>query len=131
MVARGSPSRKQRPATIVTIVWLCTGWQERASRRYPSGSYPTRHLTLVVGRVLCAHCLHRGRHSIVVHLDRTSLSANTGGLRGARHLIEHFFCKLKHFRAIATRDDKTARNVLAAVPSTWPGPPSSSTEDVR
>ena len=31
-----------------------------------------------------------------------------------RHLIENFFCKLKQFRAIATRYDKTARNFLAA-----------------
>ena len=33
----------------------------------------------------------------------------------ARHLIEHFFCRLKQYRAIATRYDKTARNFLAAV----------------
>jgi transposase len=33
----------------------------------------------------------------------------------ARHLIENFFCKLKQFRAIATRYDKTARNFLAAI----------------
>jgi len=33
----------------------------------------------------------------------------------ARHLIEHFFAKLKQFRAIATRYDKTARNFLAAI----------------
>lgn len=32
-----------------------------------------------------------------------------------RHLIENFFAKLKQYRAIATRYDKTARNVLAAV----------------
>ena len=32
-----------------------------------------------------------------------------------RHLVEHFFCKLKQFRAIATRYDKTARNFLAAI----------------
>jgi transposase len=31
----------------------------------------------------------------------------------ARHLIENFFCKLKQYRAIATRYDKTARNFLA------------------
>jgi hypothetical protein len=55
MVARGSPSRKQRPATIAC---LCVWWQERASRRYPTGGYPTRPLTLVVGRVLCAHVSH-------------------------------------------------------------------------
>jgi transposase len=33
----------------------------------------------------------------------------------ARHLIENFFCKLKEFRAIATRYDKTARNFLAGI----------------
>ena len=32
-----------------------------------------------------------------------------------RHLIENFFAKLKQFRAIATRYDKTAPNFLAAV----------------
>jgi transposase len=33
----------------------------------------------------------------------------------ARHLMEKFFCKLKQFRAIATRYDKIARNFLAAI----------------
>lgn len=33
----------------------------------------------------------------------------------SRHLIENFFCKLKHYRAIATRYDKTARNFLSAM----------------
>jgi transposase len=33
----------------------------------------------------------------------------------ARHLIENFFAKLKQYRAIATRYDKTSRNFLAAV----------------
>jgi transposase len=32
-----------------------------------------------------------------------------------RNLIERFFNKIKHFRAIATRYDKLARNFLAAV----------------
>jgi transposase len=36
-------------------------------------------------------------------------------LYAARYLIEHFFCRLKQYRAIATRYDKTARNFLAAV----------------
>ena len=34
----------------------------------------------------------------------------------ARHLIENFFARLKQFRAIATRYDKTARNFLAGIP---------------
>ena len=33
----------------------------------------------------------------------------------ARHLIENFYCRLKQFRAIDTRYDKTARNFLAAI----------------
>ena len=33
----------------------------------------------------------------------------------ARHLIENFFAKIKQFRAIATRYEKTAKNFLAAV----------------
>ena len=38
-------------------------------------------------------------------------------LYAARHLIENFikFAKLKQYRAIATRYDKTARNFLVAV----------------
>jgi transposase len=33
----------------------------------------------------------------------------------ARHLIENFYCKLKQYRAIAARYDKTARNFLGAI----------------
>ena len=36
-------------------------------------------------------------------------------LYAERHLIENFFARLKQFRAIATRYDKTARNFLASV----------------
>ena len=32
-----------------------------------------------------------------------------------RHFVENFFCKLKQFRAIATRYDKRAINFLAGV----------------
>jgi transposase len=33
----------------------------------------------------------------------------------ARNLVERFFNKVKHFRRIATRDDKLAENFLAAL----------------
>ena len=33
----------------------------------------------------------------------------------ARYLIENFFARLKQYRAIATRYDKTARNFLGAI----------------
>jgi transposase len=36
-------------------------------------------------------------------------------LYAARHLIENFFCKLKQFRAIATRYDKRAINFLGGI----------------
>ena len=36
-------------------------------------------------------------------------------LHQARHLIENFFARLKQYRAIATRYDKTARNFLGAL----------------
>ena len=33
----------------------------------------------------------------------------------ARHLIENFFARLKQYRGIATRYDKTAQNFLGAI----------------
>lgn len=47
--------------------------------------------------------------------NRSSPRAYDRYLYKTRHLIENFFAKLKQFRAIATRYDKTARNFLAAV----------------
>ncbi|MEC5215058.1 hypothetical protein RCH06_003635, partial [Polaromonas sp. CG_9.5] len=46
----------------------------------------------------------------------TGLYETRGGshLYKARHLIENFFARLKQYRAIATRYDKTARNFLGA-----------------
>ena len=47
--------------------------------------------------------------------NRIDQRAYDRDLYQARHLIENFFCKLKQFRAIATRYDKTKRNFLAAI----------------
>ena len=49
------------------------------------------------------------------HTPLTAQRAYDHDLYQARHLIENFFCKLKQFRAIATRYDKTKRNFLAAL----------------
>ena len=46
---------------------------------------------------------------------RKTVRAYDRDLYQARHLIENFFARLKQFRAIATRYDKTARNFLAAI----------------
>lgn len=47
--------------------------------------------------------------------NRLNLRAYDAERYKDRHLIENFFLKLKHFRAIATRYDKIARNFLAAI----------------
>jgi transposase len=47
--------------------------------------------------------------------NRSSLRDYDRQLYGERHLIENFFARIKQFRAIATRYEKTARNFLAAV----------------
>ena len=47
--------------------------------------------------------------------NRSPLRDYDRRLYGERHLIENFFTKIKQFRAIATRYEKTARNFLAAV----------------
>lgn len=47
--------------------------------------------------------------------NRTVPRAYDQELYKARHLMENFFARLKQFRAIATRYDKTARNFLGAI----------------
>ena len=47
--------------------------------------------------------------------NRTTKRACDYALYAERNLIERFFNILKHFRAIATRYEKTARNFLAGV----------------
>jgi len=47
--------------------------------------------------------------------NRTAQREYDEELYKARHLIENFFAKLKQYRAIATRYDKTVRNFLGAI----------------
>jgi transposase len=49
------------------------------------------------------------------HPTRKRMRDYDRALYKARHLIENFFAKLKHYRAIATRYDKTASNFLGAI----------------
>ena len=55
------------------------------------------------------------RGHIPTQRDRKAQRAVDRGLYRQRNLVERFFNKLKHFRRIATRFDKLARNYLAAV----------------
>jgi transposase len=47
--------------------------------------------------------------------QRRNVPAFSPFLYRYRNLVERFFNKLKHFRAVATRYDKTAENYLASV----------------
>jgi transposase len=58
---------------------------------------------------------HGGEAHIPTQRDRKVQRSVDPTLYRQRNLIERFFCKLKHFRRVATRFDKLARNFLAAV----------------
>jgi transposase len=56
-----------------------------------------------------------GRAHIPTQRDRNIQRSVDRELYRKRNLVERFFNKLKHFRRIATRYEKTATNYLAAV----------------
>ena len=56
-----------------------------------------------------------GQAHIPTQRDRKVQRSVYSSLYEKRNLIERFFNKLKHFRRIATRFDKLARNFLAAI----------------
>lgn len=55
------------------------------------------------------------RYVIPPRANRTVQRPYDKDLYKVRHLMENFFARLKQYRAIATRYDKTARNFLAAI----------------
>jgi len=70
--------------------------------------YDWQHLiNLITERGSIAH--------IPTQRDRKVQRSVDHALYRQRNLIERFFNKLKHFRRVATRYDKLARNFLAAV----------------
>jgi len=52
---------------------------------------------------------------IPTQADRTARRKIDGHVYKERHLVENFFCRLKHYRRVATRFEKTARNFLGFV----------------
>lgn len=56
-----------------------------------------------------------GRGHIPTQRDRKAQRSVAPELYRQRNLVERFFNKLKHFRKVATRYEKSARNYLAAV----------------
>lgn len=57
---------------------------------------------------------HGGRGHIPTQRDRKVQRSVDLSIYRRRNLVERFFNKLKHFRKVATRYEKTARNYLAA-----------------
>lgn len=63
-----------------------------------------------------APLLKKGKSVVIPsRVTRKEQRGHDRDLYKARHLIENFFARLKQYRAIATRYDKTARNFLGAV----------------
>ena len=58
---------------------------------------------------------HGGRGHIPTQRDRKVQRSVDAAIYRKRNLVERFFNKLKHFRKVATRYEKTATNYLAAV----------------
>jgi len=56
-----------------------------------------------------------GRGNIPTQRDRKAQRSVDPALYRRRNVVERFFNRLKHFRKVATRYEKTARNFLAAV----------------
>lgn len=71
------------------------------------GYYARAVIDLVATRGGCTH--------IPTKKDREIQRSIDSALYRQRNVVERYFCKLKHFRRIATRFDKLARNFLAAV----------------
>lgn len=56
-----------------------------------------------------------GQAHIPTQRDRKVQRSVDPAIYRQRNVVERYFCKLKHFRRIATRFDKLARNFLASV----------------
>ncbi len=58
----------------------------------------------------------KGRQAVIPpKKNRLNPAKYDKALYKTRHLIENFFAKLKQYRAIATRYDKTSQNFLGAI----------------
>ena len=67
------------------------------------------------GSALVIQGMSSASESLMEKLNRKIRRDYDKALYKSRHLIENFFCKLKNYRAIATRYDKTARIFLSAL----------------
>ena len=78
------------------------------------GRYPARRSRLRFRR-LREDLAARGAWANIKPMHRRNVPAFCAFLYRYRNLVERFFNKLKHFRAVATRYDKDSENYLASV----------------
>jgi transposase len=100
-----SNSPKARPTTVAPPATCSDRWRQgtSADRAYDSDA---------LRRTLA----ERGAWANVKPMpNRRNVPAFSSFLYRYRNLVERFFNKLKHFRAVATRYDKTPENYLASV----------------
>ena len=91
-------------AALPTTCWPRSGKATSCSPMVPTTPMP------------CAKLAARGAWANVKPMpNRRSVPAFSSFLYRYRNLVERFFNKIKHFRAIATRYDKTPENFLAAI----------------
>ena len=63
-----------------------------------------------------SHCLKAGKAGVIrQHITRKEQRSCDKHLYQVCDLIENFFAKLKQYRAIAMRYDKTARNLMCVL----------------
>ena len=101
LLTAGQASDKATAPALVEALPAATAFV--ADRGYDAMSL----IELVKMRGGCAH--------IPTQRDRKVQRTIDHEIYRQRNLVERFFCKLKHFRRIATRFEKSARNFLAAV----------------
>ena len=77
---------------------------------------PTHAFTIEPGMYFIEPLLAAGKKLVIPpRANRKVPRSYDTELYKARHLMENFYCRLKQYRAIATRYDKTARNFLAGI----------------
>jgi transposase len=101
LLTAGQASDKATAPALVEALPAATAFV--ADRGYDAMSL----VDLVKARGGCAHIPTQRDRKVQRTVDRA--------LYRQRNLVERFFNKLKHFRRVATRFDKSARNFLAAV----------------
>jgi transposase len=85
------------------LIEAASGENFIADKAYDSNAVVAAIEAKAMNVVIPSKADRAGRRKIDLHLYKE------------RHLVENFFCRLKHFRRAATRYEKTAQNFLGFV----------------